>query len=93
MKIIEDLLERAEVAYHEEVICDADCIQQSAGAETPLERISASKLMRISKALEEKGVRYWLAEPIRYNPQRKYKLWIEITRGDSPVWGISPVTS
>ena len=65
---------------------------QMASAELPLKGISASKLHRIEKRLEQEGIRYWLAEPFRFNPQRQYKLWVSKTRGDSPVWGICPVT-
>lgn len=89
---LDKLYSQAMEEYENEVEVEDVC--QSAGAEMPLESISSSKLLRIRKYLEQTyDCRYWLADRLKFNPQKKYMLWIEKTRGNSPVWGISPVTA
>lgn len=100
---LKNLYNMLEDAYYESVI-DNEC--QSAGVEMPLEEIcgtiSASKLTRISKALDEMGFEYWLFDDIdskgighpKFNPTKKYYLWLEMLKGrEQKTWGISPVTA
>lgn len=92
LKELDELYYKALEAYEDEVLNQG--LFESSGAEMPLESISSSKLLRIRKYLEQTyDCRYWLAERLRFNPHKKYKLWIEKTRGNSPVWGITPVTA
>ena len=73
---------------------DVDDVCEQASAEMPLQSISSSKFLRIRRYLEDTyGIRYWLADKIKFNPKREYILWVGKTRGSDPVWGISPVTA
>lgn len=86
-KLIFDLQDE----YLHEVIEDEYEICQSASVDIELGYLTEETLSRVSHILEDCGIMYWLFDKPRFNPHRRYKLWIAKVKGCDPVWGITPI--
>ena len=89
---IAKLIDAAEEAYAAEVEADEYEVQQSASADVSLEEIcERSDIPELNRYLEEKGIPFWLLDEPKVNPDKKYRVWINITKGGEYRWGLTPV--
>jgi hypothetical protein len=71
MKTWNDLLAYAKIT--ETTINQEDEVIQEGQYKTYTEK----EVQRIEKLLEKEETHYWLTEPVRLNPDKKYMIWIE----------------
>jgi len=90
MHNIDSLIVAEEESYLSDVLVSE--ISEMSSAEAELTDIcNTDELNELKGYLSERGIEYWLSEPVKANPVKKYRVWISRTRGNHPHWGLTPI--